>query len=208
MKWIAGLLVAAALSVAPLAQAQSNGNANGSGKSGDRFEIGAFADYFRLNSSPSVGYFGVGGRLGAGVGRHVNLEADMAYDFERNVTSTLSGVNSANISATFTQSNGLRLWHGLFGPMFWRGTKHARVFGEVKGGFVNFSLSGTNPTSGFTSATGNFFSSQTDAAFYPGGGVEFSVGPVGLRLDVGDFMYFGNSTVNNLSVKFGPTIHF
>jgi hypothetical protein len=174
----------------------------------DHVEVGAFADYFRLNNAGNTGFFGVGGRLGVGAAPHVDIEADMAYDFARNVTSTVGGTGLAGVSTTFTQVNGLRLWHGLFGPMVWLGTKHARIFGEVKGGFVNFSTSGTSPTAGFTSVTGNFFTDQTKGAFYPGAGAELSVGPIGLRLDVGDFMYFNNGSVNNLSVKFGPTIHF
>lgn len=196
---IAAVLVGASLLLGPVAMAQNDR---------DHVEIGAFADYFRLNSAGKTGFFGIGGRLGAGVAPHVNVEADMAYDFARNVTTTVSGTTIAGGSTTFTQVNGLRLWHGLFGPMVWVGTKHARIFGEVKGGFVNFSTSGASPAAGFTSATGNFFTDQTKGAFYPGAGAELSVGPIGLRLDVGDFMYFNNGSVNNLSVKFGPTIHF
>jgi hypothetical protein len=174
----------------------------------DNVELGAFADYFRLNGPPSTGYYGVGGRVGMGVAPHADLEADMAYDFERNVTSTFTGTSSAGITTNFSQVNGLRVWHGLFGPMVWVGTKHARVFGEVKGGFVNFSISGASPIAGFTSATGTFYTSNTYGALYPGGGAEVSVGPVGLRLDVGDIMYFNDGSVHNLSVKFGPTVHF
>jgi hypothetical protein len=42
----------------------------------------------------------------------------------------------------------------------------------------------------------------------PGGGVETTLGPVGLRLDVGDEMYFSNGTHHNLKVMFGPYIRF
>jgi len=45
-------------------------------------------------------------------------------------------------------------------------------------------------------------------AFYPGGGGELYIGPVGLRLDVGDFIYWNNGTHNNLAVTFGPHIKF
>jgi hypothetical protein len=42
----------------------------------------------------------------------------------------------------------------------------------------------------------------------PGGGVEGTLGPLGLRLDVGDEMYFNNGTHHNLTVKFRPYIRF
>jgi hypothetical protein len=38
--------------------------------------------------------------------------------------------------------------------------------------------------------------------------VEGFVGPVGLRLEVGDDIYFDNGARNNLRVTFGPTIRF
>jgi hypothetical protein len=173
----------------------------------DHVEVGAFADYFRLNSAGNTGYWGVGGRLGAGLKAHLNVEADMAYDFEQNVTSTGTGTRTG-ITTSFSQVNGVRLWHGVFGPMFWLGTKHARVFGEVKGGFINFSISGASPTAGLTNVSGTFFTDNTKGAFYPGGGVELSVGPLGLRADIADFMYFSSGAVHNLSVKVGPTLHF
>ena len=37
---------------------------------------------------------------------------------------------------------------------------------------------------------------------------EGTVGPIGLRLDVGDEMYFNNGTHHNLKVMFGPYIRF
>ena len=49
---------------------------------------------------------------------------------------------------------------------------------------------------------------NTAAAIYPGLGVEGFFGPIGLRADVGDEIYFKNGTRNNLRVTFGPTIRF
>ena len=46
------------------------------------------------------------------------------------------------------------------------------------------------------------------AVFYPGGGVEGHLGPVGLRLDVGDEMCFNDGTHHNLRVAFGPYVRF
>ena len=44
--------------------------------------------------------------------------------------------------------------------------------------------------------------------FYPGGGAEAFWGPFGLRVDVGDEMFFNNGAHNNLRVSFGPTFRF
>jgi len=43
---------------------------------------------------------------------------------------------------------------------------------------------------------------------YPGAGLEGHIGPVGLRLEAGDEMYFAGSTHHNLRVAFGPFIRF
>jgi hypothetical protein len=47
-----------------------------------------------------------------------------------------------------------------------------------------------------------------NGVFYPGGGLEGRIGPVGLRLDIGDEMYFNGGAHNNLRVSFGPFIRF
>jgi len=46
------------------------------------------------------------------------------------------------------------------------------------------------------------------AALYPGVGGEAFWGPLGLRLDAGDEIYFANGARNNLRIAFGPTIRF
>lgn len=193
MKKYAVLTAALVLALlAPLAaRAQNSDNR-------DHFELGAFADYIRLHNANDANFVGVGGRIGVGVARHLDLEASMAYDFEKSFTSTSStgGLLVVNTSS-------LRLWHGMFGPMVWFGNKHARVFGEVKGGFLHFSTN-TN----LASTVSNFSTGDTNGVLYPGGGVEFSAGPVGLRLDVGDMMYFDHGANHNLSVQLGPTLRF
>ncbi len=194
MKRFVILIVLALTGILPAAMAQEN----------QKFEVGAFADYFRLHHANDANFWGLGGRLGVGVANHVVLEADMAYDFEKQFTTTFS----TGGTTTFTQSNGLRLWHGLFGPKIYWGSKHAQIFGELKGGFLHFGVSSSTPVSGFTSAVSTFTTGDTNGAFYPGGGFELSAGPFGFRVDVGDFMYFDNGANHNLNVKFGPMIHF
>ena len=41
-----------------------------------------------------------------------------------------------------------------------------------------------------------------------GGGLEGPLGPVGIRFDIGDEMYFNSGTHNNLRIAFGPYIRF
>jgi hypothetical protein len=45
-------------------------------------------------------------------------------------------------------------------------------------------------------------------SFYPGGGLEGHIGPIGLRLDVGDEMYFNQGTHHNFRATFGPYVRF
>jgi hypothetical protein len=47
-----------------------------------------------------------------------------------------------------------------------------------------------------------------NVAIYPGGGVEASLGPVGLRLELGDEIYFNKGAHNNLRITFGPILRF
>lgn len=73
---------------------------------------------------------------------------------------------------------------------------------------INFSVSGQNAGSGFQSAIGEVTTGNTAAAIYPGVGVEGFLGPIGLRAEVGDEIYFKNGTHNNLRATFGPTLRF
>lgn len=170
----------------------------------DHFELGAFADYVRLSNASGAPFWGVGGRVGFGVAPHLNVEGELAYDFERTVTNTFTATGVSGVTFTTSRTN-LRLFHGTFGPMLWLGSKHARVFVQAKGGFLNFS--GPEAPGGFSGAVSTF-GGDTNGVFYPGGGAELSLGPIGLRLDIGDLMYFDNGANHNLSVRFGPTIHF
>jgi hypothetical protein len=74
---------------------------------------------------------------------------------------------------------------------------------------MNFNVSHAPAT---FSTVGNAFEnlrgSNIYGVFYPGAGVEAFWGPIGLRLDVGDEMFFRNGAHNNLRVSFGPTIRF
>jgi hypothetical protein len=55
---------------------------------------------------------------------------------------------------------------------------------------------------------GSIRSQDVSGVFYPGGGAEAFLGPIGFRLDVGDEIYFNDRAHHNLRVTFGPTIRF
>ena len=165
-------------------------------------ELGVFADYYRFepSSATTINFLGLGGRAGFYMNNHASIEAEMAYDFERNYSTT------DNITTTLTRTK-LRPLHGLFGPKFDFGS-HSAFFLTGKVGFVNLASTTATPTAGFTNAFTSIDSGATKFAVYPGGGVEGFWGPFGLRVDVGDEIYFAGGAQNNLRVSFGPTFKF
>jgi hypothetical protein len=169
----------------------------------DHGEVGVYGDYFRLNEAGNTNFLGVGGRVGFNVAPRVQLEGQLAYDFEKSFTT-----NTSTTTTTTVTRSSLTLLHGTFGPRFVGGSDHARIFGTVQGGFIRFGVPNGSVANSFATSIGNFGDAATHGAFYPGGGAEFYVGPVGLRFDVGDFIYWNNGTHNNLSVAFGPHIKF
>jgi hypothetical protein len=170
----------------------------------DHFEAGVFADYFSLSrTDPHINFVGVGARAGFNVSQQVQIEAEMSYDFERSFASTFS--NGVTTDLVRTQ---LRPLEAMFGPKFQTNRGPFRAFATFKAGFVNFSTSNAGAESGFNSALGSVTSGDTRAAIYPGVGVEGFWGPFGLRLDVGDSIYFDDGARNNLKVTFGPAIRF
>jgi hypothetical protein len=169
----------------------------------DHAEVGVFADYFRLGETTS-NFVGVGGRAGVHVGRPVELEAEMSYDFNHAFT---EGFQDTSGAVTFTNSN-IRVLHGLFGPKL--ETKgRVKIFVTAKGGFVNFRLDPRPPSfDTFTSSVDNLRTNNVSAVFYPGGGFEAFLGPFGVRLEAGDEMYLANGAHHNLRVTFGPQLRF
>ena len=164
-------------------------------------EVGAFVDYFRLGrTDPSLNYAGLGGRLAFNLRPSVQLEAEMAYDFDRTYNNPF---DDGNIFRSQTH-----ILHGLFGPKFQTGSGPFRFFVTGKAGLISFTTNTQNPPTGFKSALGAVGNGDAKFALYPGGGVEGFIGPVGLRLEVGDDIYFDNGARNNLRVTFGPTIRF
>jgi len=169
---------------------------------GDHVEVGVFADYFRMDrTEPNLNYAGLGGRLAFNLRPSVQLEAEMAYDFDRAYNNFDSGTGTIVRSQT-------HILHGLFGPKFQTGSRPFRFFVTGKAGLISFTTNDQNAPTGFKSALGAVGNGDAKFAVYPGGGVEGFIGPVGLRLEVGDDIYFDNGARNNLRVTFGPTIRF
>jgi opacity protein-like surface antigen len=171
-------------------------------QSSDKVEVGAFADYFRFSTvTPVENFVGIGGRAAVAIRPSVQIEAEMAYDFRRNYTQTYTN----GVSTQFETSR-LRPLHGYFGPKFQTGSGPFRVFVTGKVGFENFSTTSSGPLTGFTTSV--TLPGSTQFAVYPGGGFEAFAGPIGVRAEVGDDIYFQNGAHNNLRVTFGPQFQF
>jgi hypothetical protein len=169
----------------------------------DHVAVGAYADYFRL-SQTDTNFAGVAGRLGVGLGHHVMLEAEMSYDFNQVFTE-----NFDNGGTIIVNRSNLRLLHGLFGPKLALGHTNFHPFVTIKGGFVDtmFDTAPATPKIFFSSVE-NLRDKNIMGSVYPGGGLEGHIGPVGLRLDVGDEIYFNGGTHHNFRASFGPYIRF
>lgn len=184
------LFAVAALSSAPALRAQDHG------------EIGVFGDMFRASAS-SLNLYGVGGRVSLNFHPNVALELDGAYDFAQSNTQNVTNINGS----TSVFRSDLRATHGLFGPKFQLGTKSGiRGFVFAKGGFLRFGVTPGPVTFGaFPTRLEN---TDLNGVFYPGGGIEFFLGPIGIRADAGDEIYFDRGAQNNLKITVGPTIRF
>lgn len=190
--------------VLPTARAQDSGN---------HAEIGIFGDYFRLGSrgpslagSGATSFGGVGARFSINASRRWQIEAEMNYDFAAsfqegftNTSGTVVGFNTTN----------MRILHGMIGPKLQTGGGAFRAFVTVKGGGDSFAFSSAPVTfSTFTSSVSGLRTNNVVGVVYPGGGIEAYVGPIGLRVDAGDEIYFESGAHHNLRITFGPNIRF
>ncbi len=172
----------------------------------DHYQVGAYGDYFRITQT-NTNLAGVGGRAGVKVFSHVMLEGELNYDFKQAFSEGFTST-SAPGSVTIVPSN-LKVLHGLFGPKLVAGHGAIRPFVMLKGGFINFRLDPRNPSfATFTSSINNLRANNVSGTLYPGAGVEGHLGPVGLRLEAGDEIYFAGNTHHNPRVAFGPFIRF
>jgi len=170
-----------------------------------RVEVGILLDYLSI-SQTNTNNFGVGGRLGYRIHRNVMMEGEVAYDYGINFDEAYRNITNGDITAIERTSIGVT--HGLFGPTLQPVKGGFRPFVTLKGGFMDFRLSPSLlPYSNIASVLG-IRSSSLNLAIYPGVGAEASLGPVGLRLELGDEIYFNSGAHNNLRITFGPIVRF
>jgi hypothetical protein len=171
-----------------------------------RMEVGIFLDSLDI-SQTSTNNLGLGARFGYRVHSHVMLEGELAYDYGLNFDEAYRNITSGDIVAIAHTSIGVT--HGLFGPMIQPAHGHLRPFATLKAGFIDFRLSTSLlPYSDVVSSVFGLRTSSVNAALYPAGGLEASLGPVGLRFEMGDEVYFNHGAHNNLRITFGPIVRF
>jgi hypothetical protein len=171
-----------------------------------RVEFGVFIDYLDI-SQTSTNNLGLGGRFGYRIHTHVMMEGEIAYDYGINFNEAYRTIVNGNSTAIEHTSIGVT--HGLFGPMLEPAKGHLRPFVTFKAGFMDFRLSPSLlPYSNAVSTLFSLRTSNLNAAIYPAAGVEASLGPVGLRLEAGDEVYFNAGAHDNLRITFGPIVSF
>jgi len=169
-------------------------------------EAGLFIDYLGI-SETGTNNFGLGGRFGYRIQHNVMLEGELAYDYGINFDETYRNITTGNISAIERTSIGVT--HGLIGPKFQPRGGGFHPFVTLKAGFMDFRLSPSLlPYSDVTSAIFGLRTSNLNAALYPAAGFEAALGPIGLRLEAGDELYFNSGAHNNLRITFGPILRF
>jgi hypothetical protein len=172
----------------------------------ERVEAGVFLDYLSI-SQTNTNNFGVGGRFGYRIHRKVMMEWELAYDYGISFGEAYRNIANGNISAIARTSIGVT--HGLFGPTLQPAKGAFRPFVTLKGGFIDFRLSPSLlPLGTVESTLLGIRTSNLNVAIYPGAGVEASLGPVGLRFEMGDDIYLNNGAHNNLRITFGPFLRF
>ena len=171
-----------------------------------RVEVGLFLDALSISQTGTTN-LGLGARFGYRVHRAVMLEGELAYDYGLNFHEAYLDLTTGNIVAIENTSVGVT--HGLIGPIVQPAHGHLRPFATLKAGFIDFRLSGSLlPYSGVVSSVLGLRTSSVNAALYPGGGIEASLGPLGLRFEAGDEIYFNRGAHNNLRITFGPILRF
>src|SRR5215831_660812 len=152
-----------------------------------RIEAGVFLDYLGISQTKTTN-IGLGVRFGYRVHRNVMLEGELAYDYGVNFDEAYVNLVTGDVAAIERTSVGVTQFrvgpkvqpHGRFRP-----------FATIKAGFIDFRLApGLLPYSDVVSAIVGLRTSNLNPAIYPGGGIEPAIGPVGLRLEFGDEIYF------------------
>ena len=171
-----------------------------------RIEAGLSLDSLNISETKTTN-IGLGGRFGYSLHPRVMLEGDLAYDYGVNFNELY--VNIANGNTAAIERTSIGVTQGLFGPMLHPAHGHLRPYVTMKGGFIDFRLSPSLlPYSSEISSVLGLRTGNLKAALYPAGGAELSLGPLGLRFEAGDLVYFNHGGHNNLRITFGPILRF
>lgn len=169
-------------------------------------ELGAFGSYTQPGiPTYAKNAFGAGVRANFNLLRILQIEVETSYDI-RHSTFALSRESS---SVTFVESK-LGIIHANAGLKLQ--SRGGSYFVFLKGGANWYNPERTTtvvtgPTITATTTPG-VVNSFSKGILYPGAGIGFHAGPLGIRLDVGDEIFWSNGAHNNLRVTFGPTIRF
>lgn len=167
-------------------------------------ELGGFGSYGHFDVPPFANdAVGLGARIDLGLSHHIALEAEGSYDLKHPTVQIVS--NGAGFNVTQLR---LGVIHANGGVKLQ--TKGGSYFIFLKGGILNF-LPDIRTTTLIGTIQGSVPSSGTafnEAVFYPGGGIGFHAGILGIRIDAGDEIYWDAGTHHNLRITFGPTIRF
>ncbi|HKR84048.1 MAG TPA: hypothetical protein VJS37_07710 [Terriglobales bacterium] len=174
--------------------------------SAQHVELGAFVGYGRPNVPGfPENAFGAGGRVNINLHRFLQAEFETAYDVK--YASFVLVASSA--SATLTNSR-LGILHMNGGLKLQ--TAGGSFFLFFKGGANRYGPEQTIQTVAGTPIVVTTSTSSlpafTEGIFYPGGGIGFHAGPLGIRVDAGDEIYWSSGTHHNFRLTFGPTIRF
>jgi len=171
-----------------------------------RIQAGVFLDALSISQTGTTN-LGLGARFGYRVHPAVMLEGELAYDYGLNFSEAFRNVSSGNIAAI--EHTQIGVTHGMIGPKLQRVHGRLLPFVTAKAGFIDFRLSPSLlPHVDYISPILNLRTSSVNAVFYPAAGVEAVLGPLGLRLEAGDEMYFNRGTHSNLRITFGPILRF
>jgi hypothetical protein len=168
-------------------------------------EAAVFLDYLGICQTKTSN-FGLGARFGYRLHRNVMLEGELAYDYGVNFDEADVNLVTGNVAALERTATGVT--HFLVGPRF-QSQERFRPFATMKTGFTDFRLSpGLLPYSNAVSVILGLHTSNVNPAIYLGAGIEPAIGPVGVRLEFGNEIYFNSGAHNNLRITFGPILRF
>jgi hypothetical protein len=161
----------------------------------DHINVGVYGNLFRIGDS-QTDLAGVGARFSINIRPKIQLEAESSYNFAQAYS---QGFSDSNGTVSVSRTH-IRTLDGLVGPKIYTNKGPVRLFATVKGGFTNINLENSAPvTFGSVGSTFEGLSGvNTFGVFYPGGGAEAFWGPFGLRVDVGDEIFFNNGAHNKL----------